>query len=89
MLKRIKLLMLLQMSDKIKFKKVDNIKKLLAKIGLLVLSFIIITSVCGLLFYLIRSVIHISTPKIITFIIVFLPTLTPCDTTVFSNCPNI
>ena len=75
MLNRLKLLMLLQMSDKIKFKKVDNVKKLLGRIGIILLGLVIITAICSLLFYLIHSVIHISTPKIITFVIVFLQLL--------------
>ena len=75
MLKRIKLLTLLQLSDKFKLKKVDNIKKLLGKIGLFSLGFIIITAVCGLLFYLIHSIVFIVTPKIISFVIVFLQLL--------------
>ena len=75
MLKRIKLLMLLQMSDKFKIKKVDNVKKLIARIGLITLSLILITAVCFGLFYLVKSVVFILTPKIITFVFVFLQLL--------------
>lgn len=75
MLKRIKLLMLLQMSDKFKIKKVDNVKKFIARIGLITLSLILITAVCFGLFYLVKSVVFILTPKIITFVFVFLQLL--------------
>ena len=37
MFDRIKLLVLLQLSDKFKFKKIDDIKKFVAKIGLIIL----------------------------------------------------
>ena len=75
MLNRIKLLMLLQLSDKFKFKKVDNVKKLLARIGIAALGLVIVTAVCAVLFYLIHSVVFIQTPKTITFILVFLQVL--------------
>ena len=71
MLNRIKLLTLLQLSDKIKFKKIDNVKKFLAKVGLTVLGLLLVFGVCFGLFYLLNSVIFILTPKIITFILVF------------------
>ena len=72
MLKRIKLLMLLQMSDKFKIKKIDNYKKLFGRIGLFSLGFIIVTALCALLLFLIHSVVFIVTPKIIIFCLVFL-----------------
>lgn len=72
MLKRIKLLMLLQMSDKFKIKKIDNYKKLFGRIGLFSLGFVIVTALCALLLFLIHSVVFIVTPKIIIFCLVFL-----------------
>ena len=72
MLKRIKLLMLLQMSDKFKIKKIDNYKKLFGRIGLFSLWFVIVTALCALLLFLIHSVVFIVTPKIIIFCLVFL-----------------
>ena len=72
MLKRIKLLMLLQMSDRFKIQKINNPKKLLGKIGLFTLGFVLVTAICLLLLYLIHSVVFIVTPKIITFVLVLI-----------------
>ena len=75
MFNRIKTLMLLQLSDRFKIKKVDNVKKLIAKIGLAVLGMVIVSAVLMVLFYLLKDVVMLSTPKIITFAIVFLQVL--------------
>ena len=72
MFNRIKTLMLLQLSDRFKIKKVDNVPKLLAKIGLALLGMVIVSAICMVLFFLLKDVVMLSTPKIITFAIVFL-----------------
>lgn len=72
---RIKTLTLLQLSERFKFKKVENVKRLIGRIGKLFLGFVLVTAVVTLLFYLLHSVVFVVTPKIITFIIVFLQIL--------------
>ena len=75
MLRRLLYLTLLQLSDRFKIKKVVNVKKLLAKIGIMVFGLAIISAICFLIFYLLNSIIFITTPRIITFAIVLLQIL--------------
>ena len=75
MFDRIKLLVLLQLSDKFKFRKIDDVKKFIAKIGLIVLSLVLIFGVCFGLFYLLKFGVFIITPKVISFIFVLLQIL--------------
>lgn len=75
MLKRIRLLMLLQLSNRFKFKKVDNVKKLIARIGIMALGIGIVTAVISLIFFLMYSIVGIQSPKVVTFSIVFLQLL--------------
>ena len=51
MFRRIKLLTLLQLSDRIKLKKSNSIKGTLAKIGIALFSMILITAICSALIY--------------------------------------
>lgn len=76
MFKRIKLLTLLQLSDRIKFKKTDNKKAIAAKIGIMLFGLIIITVICSALIYVLCNVIDI--PKnnnLLTFVLFFLQVL--------------
>ena len=52
MFKRIKLLTLLQLSDRLKLKKIDNKKAIAARIGIMIFTLAIITVICSLLIYL-------------------------------------
>ena len=73
MFKRIKILTLLQLSDRIKLKKSESIKGILAKTGILVLTFLIISAICTALIYLLCDLMSI--PKnnaLITFVVFFL-----------------
>ena len=69
MFNRIKTLMLLQLSDRFKIKKVDNVPKFLAKIGLALLGIILVTGVCSVLLLLLHSNTHLTTPKVISVLI--------------------
>ena len=76
MFKRIKLLTLLQLSDRLKLKKIDNKKARAARIGIMIFTLAIITVICSLLIYLLCNVISI--PKnnnLLTFVIFFLQLL--------------
>ena len=76
MFKRIKLLTLLQVSDRFKLKKIENKKALAARIGILLFSLIVITAICGLLIYALCDIIMIpKTHNLITFVIFFLQVL--------------
>ena len=73
MFRRIKLLTLLQLSDRIKFKKSANTKAAAAKIGILLFTLIVITAICTGLVWLFCDLLSI--PKsnaLITFIIFLL-----------------
>ena len=59
MLKRIKLLTLLQLSDRFKFKKVENKKILIAKIAMMIFGLVLITAICALLVYLLCDIIDL------------------------------
>ena len=74
MFKRIKILALLQLSDRFKFKKVDNVKKLIAKIGIMALGMTLVCGVCVGIFFVLKFI-AIDTPKVITFALVFLQLL--------------
>jgi len=67
MFKRIKLLALLQMSDRFKINKITNKKKLLVKSLLKVLSIAIITAVCSVLLFLLCDIMMI--PKNVELLI--------------------
>lgn len=76
MYKRIKLLTMLQLSDRIKFKKAESVKSIFAKIGLWLLSLVLVTIICTVLIYALCDVMSI--PKIdelIVFVIFFLQML--------------
>ena len=73
MFRRIKILTLLQLSDRIKLKKSGSIKGLVAKIGITAFTLIAITAICTGLIYLLCNLMSI--PKntgLITFVIFFL-----------------
>ena len=73
MFRRIKILTLLQLSDRIKFKKSGSSKATAAKIGVLLFTFVLITAICTGLVWLFCDLLSI--PKsnaLITFIIFLL-----------------
>ena len=73
MFKRIKILTLLQLSDRIKLKKTESKKALFAKLGIGLFALTMITVICSLLIYVLCDLLSI--PKnnnLITFIIFFL-----------------
>ena len=73
MIRRIKILTLLQLSDRIKLKKSNSIKGAFAKTGIFLLSIVVITAICSALIYLLCDLMSI--PKntgLITFVIFFL-----------------
>lgn len=73
MFKRLKIMALLQISNKYKFKKPENVKRLLAKIALRIFGLIIITALCAGLTMLLTEIIGI--PKdanLLTCIIVLM-----------------
>ena len=73
MFRRIKILTLLQLSDRIKLKKSNSIKGAFAKTGIFLLSIVVITAICSALIYLLCDLMSI--PKntgLITFVIFFL-----------------
>jgi hypothetical protein len=76
MFKRIKLLTLLQLSDRFKLKKIESKKALAARIGILLFTLIAITAICGLLIYALCDIVMIpKTHNLITFVIFFLQLL--------------
>ena len=75
MFNRIKTLMLLQLSDRFKIKKVDSVPKLLAKIGLALLGLVLITAVCILFLYFLHNNTHLTTAKTISCLITILQVL--------------
>lgn len=75
MFQRIKILALMQMSDKYKFKKIDNIKKFIAQILLRVLAVILITALCAVLVYLLTEVMFIPKNVNLLIFIIFLSQL--------------
>lgn len=80
MFNRIKTLVLLQLSNRFKFKKTDNVKKLIAKIAILTLGVAIVTAVCAVIFLLLSSLLGIKKPAydpvwVINFLLVFLQIL--------------
>ena len=73
MFRRIKILTLLQLSDRIKLKKSGSIKGLVAKIGIGIFALAVFTAICALLVYVLCDLLSI--PKnnnLITFVIFFL-----------------
>ena len=73
MFRRIKILTLLQLSDRIKLKKSESVKGTVAKIGITLFKLAVITGSCVALIYVLCDLLSI--PKnnnIITFIILFL-----------------
>lgn len=83
MFRRIKLLTLLQLSDRIKLKKSSSIKGTLAKIGIAVMSMVLITVICAALIYLLCDLISIpKTNSLITFVIFFLQVMSIISCTV-------
>ena len=80
MLNRIKIMTLLQLSNRFKFQKVTNVKKLLAKMGILSLGVILVTAVCLTIFYVLINFMGIRLPAyqpkwLLTFILLFLQLL--------------
>lgn len=76
MFRRIKLLTMLQLSDRIKIKKAKSIKDIFARVGLTILSIIIVTAICTALIYALCDIMSI--PKLdslIVFVIFFLQLL--------------
>ena len=73
MFRRIKILTLLQLSDRIKLKKGGSIKSILARAGIITLSLVLITAICSALIYLLCDLMSIpKTNSLITFVIFFL-----------------
>lgn len=73
MLKRIKILALLQISDRFKFKKIENKKRAVANILIRILSLILITAVCAVFVYLICNIMMVpKTVNLLVFIIFFI-----------------
>ena len=73
MFRRIKILTLLQLSDRIKFKKSESAKGTIAKLGIALFSIVLITAICTGIIYLLCNLMSI--PKnnsLITFVIFFL-----------------
>ena len=73
MFRRIKILTLLQLSDRIKLKKSESVKGTVAKIGITLFTLAVITGICVALIYVLCDLLSI--PKnnnLITFIILFL-----------------
>ena len=73
MFRRIKILTLLQLSDRLKLKKSESVKGTIAKIGIALFTLAIITAICSALIYVLCDLLSI--PKnnnLITFIIFFL-----------------
>ena len=76
MFRRIKILTLLQLSDRLKLKKSESPKKVAAKIGILLFSLIIISVVCSLLIYLVCEYGNVpENYNLMTFVIFFLQIL--------------
>ena len=76
MFRRIKILTLLQLSDRIKLKKSESVKGTVAKIAIAVLTLVLITALCTGLIWLFCDLLSI--PKsnaLITFIIFLLQVL--------------
>lgn len=83
MFRRIKLLTLLQLSDRIKLKKSNSIKGTLAKIGIALFSMILITAICSALIYILCDLISIpKTNSLITFVIFFLQVMSIISCTI-------
>jgi hypothetical protein len=76
MLRRLKILTLLQLSDRIRIKKNQSAKAIAAKSGLIVLAFVIITGISTALVYALCNLVMIpKTHELITFVIFFLQIL--------------
>ncbi len=76
MFRRIKLLTMLQLSDRIKFKKSESIKGTFAKIGLWILSLVLVTVICSALIYALCDLMSIpKVDELIVFVIFFLQLL--------------
>ena len=80
MFNRIKILTLLQLSNRFKFKKIDNVKKFIAKVAILTLGVGLVTAVCTVIFILLSSLLGIKKPAydpvwVINFFLVFLQIL--------------
>lgn len=76
MFRRIKLLTMLQLSDRIKLKKTNSIKDVLARTGLAILSIALVTAICTGIIYALCDIMSI--PKLdslIVFVIFFLQVL--------------
>ncbi len=73
MFKRLKILALLQISNKYKFKKPENIKRLIADIFLRILGLVVITALCAVITMLLTDVIGIpKNSNLLTAIIVLM-----------------
>lgn len=76
MLRRLRILTLLQLSDRIRIKKNQSAKAIAAKSGLIVLAFVIITGISTALVYALCNLVMIpKTHELITFVIFFLQIL--------------
>lgn len=76
MLRRLRILTLLQLSDRIRIKKNQSAKAIAAKSGLIVLAFVIITGISTALIYALCNLVMIpKTHELITFVIFFLQIL--------------
>jgi len=76
MFRRLKILTLLQLSDRLKIKKNQSAKSIAAKSGLIVLAFVIITAIAtGLIYALTKLIMIPKSADLITFIIFFLQVL--------------
>ncbi|MGI6782001.1 MAG: hypothetical protein ACOX56_04175 [Acholeplasmataceae bacterium] len=75
-LRRLKTLTLLQLSDRIRFKKNQSAKAIAAKSGLIVLAFVVITLIATALIYALCNLVMIpKTHELITFVVFFLQVL--------------
>lgn len=76
MFRRIKILTLLQLSDRIKLKKSESIKGTIAKLGIALFSIILITALCAGIIYLLCDLMSIpKSNSLITFVILLLQVL--------------
>ena len=76
MFKRIKILTLLQLSDRLKLKKNQSKKMIAAKIGILLLSLILISVICAVLIYVVCEIGSVpKTYNLMTFVIFLLQVL--------------
>ena len=76
MFKRIKILTLLQLSDRLKLKKNESAKKIAAKIGIFLLSLIVVSVICSVLIYFVCEMGNVpKTYNLMTFVIFLLQIL--------------